>query len=100
MINLSLYQSSVGGALAGYHGDNTTQWTEEFQEEIYIQQLKMLSKIPQWAGATPWILADFKSPRRPLAYFQDGFNRKGLISNKGKRKKAFYILQKFYNSKK
>lgn len=89
-----------GGALAGYHGDKTTQWTEEFQEDIYIQQLKMLSKIPQWAGATPWILADFKSPRRPLAYFQDGFNRKGLISNKGKRKKAFYILQKFYNSKK
>ncbi|TKG91942.1 beta-glucuronidase [Puteibacter caeruleilacunae] len=88
-----------GGALAGFHGDVNEQWTEEFQEAIYKGQLKMLSKIPQWSGCTPWILADFRSPRRPLGYFQDGYNRKGLISEKGDKKKAFYVLQKFYNQK-
>ncbi|MCT4646231.1 MAG: beta galactosidase jelly roll domain-containing protein [Carboxylicivirga sp.] len=89
-----------GGALAGFHGDEKTQWTEEFQAAIYREQVKMLSKIPQWAGATPWILTDFRSPRRPLGGIQDGYNRKGLISETGDKKKAFYILQKFYESKK
>lgn len=88
-----------GGALAGFHGDETTQWTEEYQAAIYREQIKMLSKIEQWAGCTPWILADFKSPRRPLANIQDGFNRKGIISEKGDKKKAFFVLQKFYQEK-
>jgi beta-glucuronidase len=39
---------------------------------------------------------DFRSPRRPLPGIQDYFNRKGLISNKGVHKQAFYTLQKFY----
>jgi beta-glucuronidase len=89
-----------GGALAGFHGDEQTQWTEEFQAAIYREQMKMLSKIPQWAGATPWILTDFRSPRRPLGDIQDGYNRKGLISETGDKKKAFFILQSFYNNKK
>jgi beta-glucuronidase len=51
------------------------------------------------AGTTPWILMDFMSPRRMLPEIQDGFNRKGLISNNGIRKKAFYIVQEWYGSK-
>jgi beta-glucuronidase len=39
---------------------------------------------------------DFHTPRRPLAGIQDYYNRKGLISNRGERKQAFYVLQKFY----
>jgi beta-glucuronidase len=31
-----------------------------------------------------------------LAGVQDFHNRKGLISNRGQRKQAFYVLQKFY----
>jgi beta-glucuronidase len=42
---------------------------------------------------------DFRSPLRPLPEIQDGFNRKGLISEKGERKQAFYILQKAYREK-
>jgi beta-glucuronidase len=45
---------------------------------------------------SPWILMDFHSPRRQLPGIQDGFNRKGLISDQGEKKKAFYILQKVY----
>jgi beta-glucuronidase len=59
----------------------------------------MLEKIPQLRGMSPWILCDFRSPRRPLAGFQDGWNRKGLLGSNGKRKEAFFVLQEFYAAK-
>jgi len=90
-----------GGALQGLHGDKTTRWTEEFQEDLYIKTLVMLSKIKNLRGITPWILADFRSPRRNLSGIQDGWNRKGLIgAETGMKKKAFYILKDFYSTKK
>jgi len=89
-----------GGALQGFHGDKTVRWTEEFQEDLYIKTLKMLSKIKNLRGITPWVLADFRSPRRNLSGIQDGWNRKGLIgSETGTKKKAFYVLKDFYNTK-
>jgi beta-glucuronidase len=42
---------------------------------------------------------DFRSPNRPLAGIQDEFNRKGLISEKGEKKQAYFILQKAYKEK-
>jgi len=39
---------------------------------------------------------DFRSPIRVLPGLQDGFNRKGLISDKGQKKASFFILQKAY----
>ena len=56
----------------------------------------MLEKIPFIKGITPWILKDFRSPRRPLPRIQDFWNRKGLISDQGEKKKAFYVLRSFY----
>ena len=88
------------GALGGFHGDEDTMWSEEYQELIYINQLKMLDKMDGLRGMTPWILVDFKSPRRQNPVFQNFWNRKGLISNLGKKKKAFYILQNYYQNKK
>ncbi len=85
------------GALQGYHADNMTRWSEEFQELLYEETLPTLAKIPQLSGITPWILADFRSPRRMLIPYQDGWNRKGLISETGNRKKAFFTLQQFYS---
>jgi beta-glucuronidase len=91
--------SELGGAAKyGLHGDTSTIWTEEFQENLYIHQVNMLKKIPFLQGMTPWILMDFRSPKRLLPGIQDFYNRKGLISNKGEKKKAFYVLQSFYNS--
>jgi beta-glucuronidase len=86
-------------ALQGMHGDATTRFSEEYQADYYRQTLAMLSKIPQWRGATPWILADFRSPRRPLPVIQDGWNRKGLIGENGTKKQAFYVLQDFYRAR-
>ncbi len=57
----------------------------------------MLTQIPGLRGLTPWILVDFRSPRRPHPHFQDFWNRKGLISETGKKKKAFFTLKNFYD---
>jgi len=84
------------GAKSGYHGNPATRWTEEYQNRVYEMQIAMLQKIPCLVGITPWILTDFRSPRRPLPEIQDFYNRKGLISEKGEKKMAFYTLQKFY----
>ncbi|MBV6645585.1 MAG: beta galactosidase jelly roll domain-containing protein [Cyclobacteriaceae bacterium] len=86
-----------GGALYNYHGDSLTRWTEEYQEYLYIEQIKMLKKIPTLRGMTPWILVDFKSPRRNIPIIQDGWNRKGLISDGGFKKKAFHVLKAYYD---
>jgi beta-glucuronidase len=85
-----------GGALYNCHGDALTRWTEEFQESVYNHQIKMLKNIPFLAGTTPWILMDFHSPRRHLKGIQDFYNRKGLLSEQGQRKKAFHVMKKFY----
>jgi beta-glucuronidase len=45
---------------------------------------------------TPWILVDFRSPRRMNPTYQNYWNRKGLISSAGQRKEAFYVLKAFY----
>jgi beta-glucuronidase len=87
------------GAKYGLHGDKTVRWTEEFQEEVYVETLKMIDKIDQLQGFSPWILVDFRSPRRVLPEIQDGWNRKGLISEKGHKKKAFFVLQDYYKKK-
>jgi len=84
------------GALQGHHGDPLTRWTEEFQANVYRHQLDMLERIPFLRGTTPWILTDFRSPRRPLPVIQDYWNRKGLISDRGVKKQAFYVLKDYY----
>jgi len=89
-----------GDALQGNHGSKDARWTEEFQEDLYKESLPMLEKIPQLRGMTPWILADFRSPRRLLPDIQDGWNRKGLVSQTGDKKKAFFVLQNYYKIKK
>lgn len=88
-----------GGAQYGLHGDSDTRFTEEYQADLYRHQLTMLNKIPALAGMSPWVLMDFRSPRRTLAGIQDYYNRKGLFSDRGQRKQAFYVLQKFYEEK-
>ena len=83
-------------ARAGLHGGENDRWTEEYQANVYRHQLPMLNKIAQLRGMSPWVLMDFRSPNRPLAGIQDEFNRKGLISEQGQKKAAFFILQKAY----
>ena len=92
-----VFISEFGGdARQGLHGDKSQRWTEEFQADLYRQTLPMLGKIDGLVGFSPWILVDFRSPKRVLPGIQDGFNRKGLISSDGVKKKAFFVLQDYY----
>jgi beta-glucuronidase len=92
-----LIVSEFGGdAKAGLHGAASERWTEEYQASLFQHQLPMLTNIPQLRGLTPWILMDFRSPMRQLPGVQDGFNRKGLVSDQGQKKLAFFVLQKAY----
>jgi beta-glucuronidase len=84
------------GAKAGLHADARTRFSEEYQADLYRRQLAMLRKVPAVRGMSPWILVDFRSPRRPLPGVQDGWNRKGLVSNDNRKKQAFGVLQEFY----
>lgn len=96
--NKPLIMSEFGGeALYGFHADDMTSWSEENQDKIYKHQIAMLKRIPFLRGVSPWILMDFRSPRRQLPGMQDYFNRKGLVSEKGEKKKAFYTLRSYYN---
>ena len=88
-----------GGAKAGLHGPDSERWSEEFQANIYRHQIGMLNRVPNLRGMSAWILMDFRSPTRNLAGIQDGYNRKGLISDQGQKKAAFFVLQKAYVEK-
>ena len=88
-----------GGAKYGLHGAKNQRWTEEFQENLYRENCAMIDKIEGLAGTTPWILKDFRSPRRVLNGIQDYYNMKGLFSDKGEKKKAFYVLKEWYEGK-
>lgn len=94
--------SEFGGeALYGQHGpaDNIGIWSEEYQEQLYKDNIRMFKNIPFLAGTCPWILADFRTPFRMNLKYQDGWNRKGLLSDKGAKKKAWYIMKEYYNEK-
>ena len=85
-------------AQAGRHGEAGERWTEEFQADVYRRQVAMFQRIPSLSGTIAWVLVDFRSPRRPLQGIQDYFNRKGLFSDRGERKQAFYVLRDYYRS--
>jgi len=89
-----------GDGLAGLHGAETVLTTEEHQAWIYRNQLRTLREIPFVRGMTPWVLYDFRSPRRQNSY-QRGYNIKGLIArDKRTKKAAFATLQAFYRGQK
>ncbi len=95
-----MIMSEYGGdALQGRHGPADERWTEEYQDAVFKNNIAMMDKIPFLRGASPWILMDFHSARRPLPSIQDYYNRKGLVSERGIRKQAFYTLQAYYRRK-
>ena len=93
-----LFISETGaGAKGSYHADKENRWSEEYQEWFYKEQVDMMKRMPEnYSGLSPWILADFRSPRRNHPEYQEGWNRKGLIDNEGRKKKAFHVLKEYY----
>ena len=92
--------SEFGGeARYGQHGpaDVASSWSEEYQEALYRDNLRMFENIPNLRGVSPWILFDFRSPFRFHPANQEGWNRKGLVSDQGYRKKAWYLMKAYYD---
>lgn len=99
--NKPLIMSEFGGeALYGHHGsaDTASSWSEEYQEQLYKNNVAMFQNIPFLRGTTPWVLYDFRSARRMHSTYQKGWNRKGLLSEKGEKKKAWYIMKAYYDN--
>ncbi|GET31152.1 beta-glucuronidase [Prolixibacter bellariivorans] len=90
-----------GGALYGSDGpgDEAGQWSEDYQKQIYMDQTTMFSTVPNLCGVCPWILFDYRSLGRMNQVYQKGYNRKGLISEHGEKKKAWYIMNEYYKTK-
>lgn len=83
-------------AMPGHRGTVLDKGTEDCQAYVYEKQIAVMRQIPYIQGMTPWILYDFRCPRRTNV-IQDYYNRKGLLSpDKTYRKPAFYVLQRFY----
>lgn len=97
-----IFTEMGGGAKAGHHGQPDEIWTEEFQAALYAEHVIMVDANRSdtgggaVAGLSPWILKDFRAPVRVLPGIQDGYNRKGLVSEEGERKLAFDVLRSFY----
>ncbi len=89
----ALYGNKTGVA------NEAAYWREEYQQQIYVDQLKMFSTIPDLCGVCPWILFDYRSSGRMHPVYQKGYNRKGLLSEKGEKKMAWHIIQQYYKEK-
>jgi len=97
--NKPVLMSEFGAeAKYGVHGAKNQRWAEEQQVNVYEHQFVMINKMPQVRGLIPWVLMDFRSPTRNIPKLQDGYNRKGLLSEKGEKKQAFYLFQKTYKN--
>ena len=87
-------------AKANYHDPvNKPKFSEEFQAQFYVNTLKMADNISFLRGVSPWILKDFQSPRREHPVYQNGWNRKGVVSETGQRKLAFDVLADYFKRK-
>jgi beta-glucuronidase len=97
--NKPLFISETGGdGKGGFHADSLTRFSEEYMEWYYKEQVAMLKRMPaKYVGISPWVLNDFRSPRRNNPLYQEGWNRKGLFDDKGNKKKAFFILKAYYD---
>lgn len=87
-------------AKAGHRGSIDDKGTEDCQQEVYRKQVDVLGQISYVKGLSPWILYDFRCPRRLHPITQNYYNTKGLLSeDKSYKKPAFYVMQQFYKDR-
>lgn len=79
--------------------DEAAYWSEEYQEKIYQDQVEMFNTIPNLCGVCPWLLYDYRSLGRMNQVYQNGYNRKGLLSENGEKKKAWYVMKDYFQKR-
>lgn len=92
-----MFSEFGAGALYGFKDAKLEKFSEDFQAAYYQETIEMVKNIPGLNGISPWVLKDFKSPRRMHSRFQGHWNRKGLISPEGYKKQAFNVLRDWYS---
>lgn len=95
-----IFSEFGAGAKYGLRSEGRERWTEEYQADVYVQTLKLAERTPLLQGMSPWILKDFKSPRRYHGRIQEYWNRKGVVDERGNKKMAFKILQEWFENRK
>jgi len=75
-----------------------SSWSEDYLLDIYKRQFNMFKNIAFLRGVTPWLLVDFRSPGRAHPIYQKGWNRKGLLSERGEKKKAWYLVAEYFKN--
>ncbi|WP_323833463.1 glycoside hydrolase family 2 protein [Algoriphagus sp. D3-2-R+10] len=101
--NKPVFISEFGGEAVYGNNDGPTDeaayWTEGYQEKIYTDQVEMFNTVPNLVGVCPWLLFDYRSLGRMHSVYQKGYNRKGLMSEKGEKKKAWYVMKEYFEGK-
>jgi len=87
------------GGDAKYNERNLAlRYSEDNQARIISHTIKILNSKPYIAGWFIWVYRDFRSPLRRLAY-QNGFNRKGIVSEDNQPKLIARVMPHIIHSK-
>ena len=86
-----IYTEFGAGAKYGFHADWNKQikYSEEKQINLIDFTIRTINSKEYFAGWFIWIYRDFKSPIK-TNQFQQGFNRKGIVSEEKNEKKLIY----------
>jgi beta-glucuronidase len=97
-----LFISETGAdAKGGFLADSLSRFSEDYQAWYYREQIAMIKRMPaKFVGISPWVLNDFRSPKRNNPFYQEGWNRKGFYDDKGNKKKSFFLMKAYYDEMK
>jgi len=76
----------------GFHSKDYQKFSEEKQASILSESIRTFNSKEYIAGWIIWIYRDFRSPMR-LNMYQQGFNRKGVVSDKNEPKLIAKVIK-------
>lgn len=76
---------------------NRRAMSEEWQAELIVNHLILLSGKPYIKGFMPWAFSDFPSPRYKHKKYYPYINLAGLVDERRIPKIAFWAVRDFYN---
>lgn len=95
-----IYTEFGAGAKYGFHDswNNQTKFSEEKQLHVIDYSIRTFNAKDYIAGWFIWIYRDFRSFLRQNE-FQEGYNRKGIVSEKNEKKLISYRIPQILNKK-
>jgi beta-glucuronidase len=76
----------------GFHSKELQKFSEEKQASILSESIRTFNSKDYIAGWIIWIYRDFRSPMR-MNQYQQGFNRKGIVSDKNESKLIIKVIR-------